>query len=131
MRYQFLTVMTVTALTMAAAVAEEDKGTISEGDKEPIKSAMQFAHKAPKGEKKLSQKIIEGNATDEELKKALRFYRGMVDSKPPKGDPAEFKARVIKLVTALEGVVEKKPKSMALYKEAVNCKACHSEHKGD
>ena len=36
-----------------------------------------------------------------------------------------------KLIAATEEVVEKKPDGVAHYKEAVNCKACHSEHKGD
>lgn len=95
----------------------------------PIKDAMKFAHKAPKGEKKVSDRIIEGTASEEETKKTLELYKAMVDTKPPKGDQAEFKAKVAKLITATEEVVGKKPEAAAHYKEAVNCKACHSEHK--
>ncbi len=114
----------VATLALAASLAFAE-------DRNPIKDTMKFAHKAPKGEKKLSERIIEGTASDEELKKTLEFYKGMVDSKPPKGDQAEFKKKVTKVVVSLEEVVAKKPDGIAHFKEAVNCKACHSEHKGE
>ena len=100
-------------------------------DDGPIKKAMQTVHKAPKTEKKLSEKIIEGTATDEQKQTALALYKAMADSKAPKGDEAAFKAKVAKLIAATEEVVGNKPNAVAHYKEAVNCKACHSEHKPD
>ena len=95
----------------------------------PIKQAMGYAHKAPKSEKKISDKIIEGTASEDEVKKTLDLYKAMVDAKPPKGDQADFKSRVEKLIAATEEVEGKKPDAAAHYKEAVNCKACHTEHK--
>ena len=38
-------------------------------DDNPIKQAVQFAHKAPKGEKKLNEKIAEGTASEADIKK--------------------------------------------------------------
>ncbi len=96
-----------------------------------IKDAMKFAHKAPKGEKKLSEKIADGTANPDDVKKALELYRRMADAKPPKGDQAAYKMKVAKLVAATEEIVNNKAEGVAHYKEAVNCKACHSEHKGD
>jgi cytochrome c556 len=113
----------ITALAASFAFAADETN--------PIKDAMKYAHKAPKGEKKINEKIVEGTVTDEELKKTLELYLAIGDTKPPKGDPADFKAKVAKLVAATEEVVAKKPDAAAHYKEAVNCKACHSEHKGD
>lgn len=92
---------------------------------------MDFAHKAPKGEKKLSEKIIDGTAPQADVEKALSLYKAMADTKPPKGDQAAFKEKVEKLIAATQEVVDKKPDAVAHYKEAVNCKACHSEHKSD
>jgi hypothetical protein len=63
------------------------------------------------------------------VKKTLDLYKAMADTKPPKGDQAAYKEKVQKLIAATEEVVEKKPDATAHYKEAVNCKACHSEHK--
>jgi hypothetical protein len=93
----------------------------------PIKEAMDFAHKAPKGEKKLNEKIVDGTAAEADVKKALDLYKAMADTKPPKGDQAEFKQKVEKLIAATQEVVDKKPDAAVHYKEAVNCKDCHSQ----
>lgn len=114
---------TTLALGLSAAFAADDNN--------PIKDAMKFAHKAPKGEKKLNEKIVEGTASDADVKKALELYKAMSDTKPPKGDQAAFKQKVAKLIAATEDVVAKKPGAPAGYKEAANCKACHGDHKGD
>ena len=121
MKAQFLTVAALAAIATSIAFAVEETN--------PIKDAMKFAHKAPQGEKKLSDKIIDGTAPEADVKKTLDLYKAMVDTKPPKGDQAAYKAKVEKLIAATEEVVEKKPDAAAHYKEAVNCKACHSEHK--
>jgi cytochrome c556 len=93
----------------------------------PIKEAMSFAHKAPKGEKKLNEKIADGTAAEADIKKALELYKAMADTKPPKGDAAAFKERTNKLVTATEEVLAKNPNGVEHYKTAVDCKACHSD----
>lgn len=121
MNRHLLTALTVTTLATSLAFAE---------DSNPIKDAMKYAHKAPKGEKKINEKIAEGTVTDEELKKTLELYKAVGDTKPPKGDAAAFKEKWAKLLTATEEVVAKKPEGVAHYKDAVNCKACHSDHKG-
>ena len=95
----------------------------------PIKKAMDCAHKAPKGEKKICEKIVGGTATEAEVKTALDAYKGMADCKPPRGDEAEFKAKVAKLIGATEDVLAKKDGAAAEYKAAVNCKECHSKFK--
>jgi cytochrome c556 len=96
-------------------------------DDNPIKKAMVFAHKAPKGEKKLNEKIVEGTADEADIKKALELYKAMADTKPPKGEPAAFKEKTNKLVAATEEVLAKKPEGVEHYKAAVDCKACHSD----
>lgn len=98
---------------------------------DPIELAMKYAHKAPKGEKKICEKIVEGTASDDEVKKTLDLYKAMADAKPPKGDAAAFKTKVAKLIAATEDVAAKKANASAGYKEAVNCKACHGDHKAD
>jgi len=123
MKYQLLTAVVFTTLTASLALAADEPN--------PIKDSMKYSHKAPKGEKKINEKIIEGAATDAEIAKTLELYKAIGDTKPPKGDAADFKAKVAKLVAATEEVVAKKPDAAMHYKEAVNCKACHSEHKAD
>jgi hypothetical protein len=120
MKAQILTITIAAALVISFAIAEETN---------PIKDAMKFAHKAPQGEKKLSDKIIDGTAPEADVQKTLDLYKAMLDTKPPKGDQVAFKEKVGKLIAATQEVLDKKPDAAAHYKEAVNCKACHSEHK--
>jgi hypothetical protein len=96
---------------------------------QPIADAMKFAHKAPKGVPKVSDKIIDGTVSEADLKKTLELYKAMANTEPPKGDAAAFKEKVAKLISATEDVVAKKDGAGAAYKAAVNCKDCHSEFK--
>ncbi len=118
-------------ITTIAATLSLGLSVAFAADDNPIKDAMKYAHKAPKGEKKLSEKIVEGTASDDDVKKTLELYKAMADTKPPKGDAAAFREKVAKLITATEAVVAKKPNASAGYKEAANCKACHGDHKAD
>jgi hypothetical protein len=115
-------VLPVTILAAAClALADEEPN--------PIQKAMRYAHKAPQGEKKIGEKIVDGTASDDEVQKTLTAYKAMADCKPPRGDEAAFKEKVARLITATEHVASKKPSGVNEYKDAVNCKACHSEHK--
>jgi hypothetical protein len=115
----FLAATVASLTTMPIALTAEDTN--------PIKEAMKFAHKAPRGEKKLNEKIAEGTAAEADIKKALELYRAMADTKPPKGDQAAFKEKTRKLVIATEEVLARNPSGLEHYKTAVDCKACHSD----
>ena len=123
MKARFLAITALAVIATSIALAADETN--------PIKDAMKFAHKAPQGEKKLSDKIIDGTAPEADVKKTLDLYKAMVDTKPPKGEQADYKAKVEKLIVATQEVVDKKPDALLHYKDAVNCKACHSEHKGN
>lgn len=112
-------------LTAAAAILATSFATfaLAADDDNPMKKAMTFAHKAPKGEKKLCEKIVEGTAPEADVKQALELYKAMLDCKPPKGDQAAYKEKVQKLIAATEDVVAKKPGANDEYKAAVGCKA--------
>lgn len=120
--------MKFTVLLLAASLLPLSFASAEDEDN-AIKQAMRFAHKAPKGEKKLSEKIVEGTASDADIQKALDLYKKMADTKPPRGDQEAFRGRVAKVVAATEEIVAKKEGATAHYKEAIDCKACHSEHK--
>ena len=126
-----MNITTVRHTTFAAVLALGVSAAFAADGNNPIKDAMKFAHKAPKGDTKLNEKIIEGTADEADVKKTLDLYKAMIDTKPPKGEPAAFKEKVAKLIAATEAVVAKKPGAAAGYKEAANCKACHGDHKGD
>ena len=98
---------------------------------EVISKVMKDFHKAPKGVDPVSKKAGDGKATKEELKKLVEGYKAMAKAKPAKGTDASWKEKMTKLVAASEGLEKGLPDAAAKFKEAVNCKACHSEHKPD
>lgn len=96
-----------------------------------IEDVMKVYHKAPKGVDPVCKHAVDGKATPEEINNLIEGYKVMVAAKAPKGDAASWKEKTTKLLAAAEGLKKGGPEAAAKYKEALNCKACHSEHKPD
>lgn len=94
-----------------------------------IKQAMKLYHKAPKGTDPVCKKAVDGHASAEDLKNLVACYKAMKAAKPTRGDQASWTEKTTKLLAAAEALQKGEPNAAALYKEAVNCKACHSVHK--
>ena len=94
-----------------------------------IKEGMKAYHKAPRGVDPVCKKASDGTATPEELKKLVECYGLLAKAKPPRGDEASWKDKTGKLLAAAQSLQKGEPGAVAKYKEAVNCKACHSVHK--
>ncbi len=100
-------------------------------DKDALEKFMKEYHKAPKGTDPVCKKAVDGKASPEEIKKLIEGYKMMTTIKPPKGDEASWKEKTGKVYAAAQGLVKGGAEAQAKYKEAVNCKACHSLHKPD
>lgn len=96
-----------------------------------IKQGMKAYHKAPKGVDPTCKKALDGKATPEELKKLVECYAAIAKAKPPKGDEASWKEKTGKLLAAAQSLQKGEAGAAAKYKDAVNCKACHTAHKPD
>ncbi len=118
--------MTVVAVCVAAAMV-----SIAAEKESPVGQFMKTYHKAPKGVDPVCKKAQDGKATPEEIKKLVEGYKMMTTAKPSKGDDASWKEKTGKLFAAAQGLEKGGPDAIAKYKEAVNCKACHSVHRGD
>ena len=91
-----------------------------------IKTVMKTYHK---GDDALCKKVGT-TATDAELATLLKAYQDMCAATPPKGDKAAWVTKCQALIGAVKKVQAKDPAGAAAYKAAVNCKACHTDHKG-
>jgi hypothetical protein len=91
-----------------------------------IKTVMKQYHK---GDDALCKKVGT-TATDAELAALLKAYQGMTAATPPKGDKADWATKCQALIDAVKKVQAKDPAGAPAYKAAVNCKACHTAHKG-
>jgi hypothetical protein len=91
-----------------------------------IKTVMKQFHK---GDDALCKKVGT-TATDAELATLLKAYQDMCAATPPKGDKAAWVTKCQALIGAVKKVQAKDAAGAAAYKAAVNCKACHTDHKG-
>jgi len=106
-------------------------GIAADAKADPIEEVMKTYHKAPKGVDPVCKKAVDGKATPEELKKLVAAYKTLAAAKPPKGDDASWKEKTSKLLATAEALEKGEAGAAAKYKDAVNCKACHSVHKPD
>lgn len=116
-----LSMMATSTLTSSAA----------EDDHEVIEEVMKTFHKAPKGVDPVSKKAADGKASAEEIKRLVEAYAKMAKTSPPKGDAAGWKEKTSKLLAATKDLQAGKDMALEKFREAVNCKACHSAHKPD
>jgi hypothetical protein len=79
----------------------------------------------------LVQKAAEGKASPDEVKTLLGYCQDLSKAKPPKGEQADWDARVGKLVSAVELLNKGDKSGGAQLKAAANCKECHKLHKED
>ena len=123
-------VLPLLAGSVLLLVAMANAALAADPKEDAIKEFMKTYHKAPKGVDPVCKKASDGKATPEELKKLVEGYRTLAAAKPPKGDAASWKEKTAKLLSAAEDLQKGAPGAAARYGEAVNCKACHSVHKG-
>ena len=120
------------AVVSGLAVGTFAMRTLAADDKDdPIKQIMKIYHKAPKGVDPVCKKASNGMASPTEIKNLVAAYKTLTTTKPPKGDDASWKEKTTKLLAAAEAMQKGEADGVARYKEAVNCKACHSVHKPD
>lgn len=91
--------------------------------KNEIKDVMQKAHKDG-----LLKKVVSGKGDDADKKDLLALYEDLAKNEPPKGDKAAWAKKTKPIVTAAKEVADGK-KSEKKLQTAVNCMACHKEHK--
>ena len=84
-----------------------------------------------KGDDAVGKRTTKGQGTKEDFKKMLEYYPSLGLNKPDKGDAASWKAKTTALLDAAKALDKGEPGALEAYKKAVNCKACHKEHKED
>ena len=107
---------------------ERKEGREKEGD-DVIEKVMKVCCKAPKGTPTLSQKVVDGTATEDETKKLIASYRTLKGTKPPKGDLADWNTRVGDLMEAMDALEKKEKDAADKFDSANTCKSCHTAHR--
>jgi cytochrome c556 len=126
---KFLIFSVVSAALSLTILSTSNAADAGDNKDSPTKAFMKKYHKAPKGTDPIAKRAQEGKATPAELKELAAGYHAMAKAKPPQGDMASWKEKTTKLAAAADALVKGDPDARGLYKEAVNCKACHEVHK--
>jgi hypothetical protein len=90
------------------------------------KEVMKALHK---GQDNIAKHVTQGSGTKEEIEKLVEYYASLPLNEPPKGDKTSWTAKSTALLRAAQDLKAGKPNALAGYKQAVNCKACHSAHR--
>ncbi len=113
----------VTALALSAVLP------LRAADAKPkysIKDVMKALHK---GDDNVSKRVTKGTASKEDVAKLVEYYQSLPLNTPEKGDKAAWEAKATALFKSAVALKAGEPDALEGYKRAVNCKACHSEHK--
>ncbi|MEZ5387207.1 MAG: c-type cytochrome domain-containing protein [Prosthecobacter sp.] len=96
------------------------------GNTEVIKTAMKKYHKPDDA---ICKTVSAGKGSDADLATLLKVYQEMCAAMPPKGEKAAWVKKCQNVIGALKKIQAKDAAGVAAFKEAVNCKACHADHK--
>ncbi len=103
-------------------IAQDDKEV--KKAKHEIKQVMQKAHKD-----KLRDKILKGDASQQEKLDLLDLYISLVENEPPKGDIDSWHKLAGGVALAAAKVAVGRDGATAELRKATNCGACHKVHK--
>ena len=121
-----LFVAVVFGLVHAVVFAQE---TDQAKPKHAIKDVMREAHVGPEGGMSLLMRVVGGNASDEEKQQLLDLYISLAENEPPRGELKAFQDKTRPIIIAAAKVVVGREGAGAELRKAVNCAACHRDHK--
>jgi hypothetical protein len=116
----FSTIVAALTLSVAFLQAESPKPKFT------VKEVMKTLHK---GDDNIGKHVASGNATKEEIAKLVEYYSSLPLNDPPRGEKASWHEKTTALVSSAKALQAGKPGAIEAYKQASNCKACHSVHK--
>ena len=117
------TILTVAGAALLSAgvlnlsAASKPKHTIEEIMKEGFKGKMSAAARVGKGE-----------GTKDDFKLLAELTRDLPLNTPEMGDAKSWKEKSTALAAAAKALADGKAGALDQWKEAANCKACHTDH---
>ena len=122
---------TLTVLAAIALVAYATTSLVQAADKKPKYTISEIMKAINKGDDNVCKRVAQGKASKEDFAKLVEYYEDLPLNKAPKGEQKSWEEKTAALVKAAKAVKAGEPDAVAKFKEAVNCKACHSAHKPD
>jgi hypothetical protein len=118
-----------TVIAAAAFVGITATPAFPATDAKPKYSTKEIMKALNKGDENIGKKVSRGQGSAEDFDKLVEYYSALPANKPPRGDQSSWDAKTAALLKASKSLKAGEPGALAAYKAAVNCKACHTEHK--
>ena len=93
-----------------------------------IKEVMKATHK---GDAAVGKRGAGGKGTKDDFVLLVEYYESLPLCTPSKGDKADWDKKASALLNSARALKAGEPGALAQYKQASNCKACHSLYKPD
>lgn len=122
---------TLTVLAAIALAAAATTSLVQAADKKPKYTVSEVMKAINKGDDNICKRVSQGKASKEDIAKLVEYYEALPLNEAPKGETKSWEEKTAALVKAAKGVKAGDADALAKFKEAVNCKACHSAHKPD
>ena len=115
-----ISVLLLSVFGFASAIADENHEIIEKVMKEGLK-----------GDESPATKVIEGTATDDEIKALAELIGTMKGTKAPVGEQEAYEDKVAKLIASIDAIAggDKSTDAIDAFEEAQSCKPCHTPHK--
>lgn len=121
-------VAAVFSILIAAGAALPRLWAADAKPKYTIKEVMKAAHK---GDDAVSKRVASGKGTKDDFVLLVEYYESLPLCTPTKGDKADWDKKANALLKSAKALKAGEPDAVAQYKQASNCKACHSLYKPD
>ena len=119
----------VISLLALAFVAGATAQLLHAADAKPkyaIKDVMKTLHK---GDDSVAKRVSDGHGTKEDFAKLVEYYESLPLCTPEKGEKASWTEKSTALLKAAKALKNGDDGALETYKKAVNCRACHSQHR--
>lgn len=122
---------TLTVLATLALAASTATSLVQGAEKKPKYTVSEVMKAINKGDDNICKRISQGKASKEDIAKMVEHYEALALNPAPKGDQKSWEEKTAALLKAAKAVKAGEADALARFKDAVNCKACHSAHKPD
>lgn len=123
--------MRKTILTVAgAALLSAGIFSLHAADK-PKLTIKEIMEQGFKGKESAAARVGKGEGTKDDFKLLASLTHDLPLNSPEMGDAKSFKTKATAVAAAAKALADGKAGAIDQWKEAANCKACHTDHKPD
>jgi hypothetical protein len=97
--------------------------------KKPKYSVKEVMKETHKGQDNIGKRAAGGVASREEIAKLAEYYEALPLNEPPKGEMSSWREKTAAMVKAARALKAGDSGAAQAYKNAANCKACHTAHR--